>query len=71
MILAGEFDSPQVDAAQLPHDPVEAGRWIRKAAYLNHAGAQHKMGQAYEYAQLGEAFDPCVAAQHTLLGTAV
>lgn len=60
MILAGEFEAPQVDPSKLPHDPAEAARWIRKAAYLGHAGAQHKMGQAYEYAQLGEPFDPYV-----------
>ena len=61
-MLAGEFDVAGVDPASLPRDPIEAGRWMAKAAYLGHVSAQHKMGQAHEFAQLGEAFDPCVDA---------
>ena len=60
LVLAGEFDVAGVDPASLPKDPIEAGRWMAKAAYLGHVSAQHKMGQAHEFAQLGEAFDPCV-----------
>ena len=39
MILAGEFDAPGVDPVSLPKDPVKAGEWMRKAAYLCHVCA--------------------------------
>ena len=64
-MLAGEFDVAGVDPASLPNDPIEAGRWMAKAAYLGHVSAQHKMGKAHEFAQLGEAFDPYVRAART------
>lgn len=61
MILAGEFEAPSVPASALPRDIPEAGRCMKKAAWLNHAPALLKMGSAAEFAQLGCPFDPFVS----------
>jgi TPR repeat protein len=42
MILAGEFEAPGVPPDALPRDPLDAGRFMKRAAYLNHTTAQFK-----------------------------
>lgn len=42
MILAGEFEAPNVAPEALPREPAEAGRYMQKAAYLCHSTAQFK-----------------------------
>jgi TPR repeat protein len=69
MMLAGEFDAPNLTPELLPQNQVEAGQWMKKAAFLNHAPAQYKCGHGYEYASLGFNFDPLLSVQYYSLAS--
>jgi TPR repeat protein len=69
MMLAGEFDAPNLTPEVLPQNQLEAGQWMKKAAYLNHAPAQYKCGHGYEYASLGFPFDPLLSVQYYSLAS--
>jgi TPR repeat protein len=44
-------------------------RYIERAAYLNHASAQLKLGWAYEYAKIECPFDPLLSVQYYSLAS--
>ncbi|PWN23378.1 HCP-like protein, partial [Microstroma glucosiphilum] len=44
-------------------------RYIERAAYLNHASAQLKLGWAYEYAKIQCPFDPLLSVQYYSLAS--
>ncbi|KAG8875798.1 hypothetical protein FRB97_004716 [Tulasnella sp. 331] len=81
MLLLGEFDQADLPMpiimSTLPPssssnpDPrqAEAKRCIERAAYLNFAPAQYKLGWAYEYAKLGLGFDPLLSVQYYSLAS--
>lgn len=81
MLFAGEFAhlnipahllTPPVDQAKphlAPSSERTAMRYIERAAYLNFAPAQYKLGWAYEYAQLDAAFDPLLSVQYYSLAS--
>lgn len=81
MLFAGEFAHLNIPAYLLapipdptrPHQPASAERtalqYIERAAYLNFAPAQYKLGWAYEYAQLDCAFDPLLSVQYYSLAS--
>lgn len=55
------------------HGPISAEqlalRYIERAAYLNHASAQLKLGWAYEYAKIECSFDPLLSVQYYSLAS--
>ncbi|KEI40282.1 uncharacterized protein L969DRAFT_47998, partial [Mixia osmundae IAM 14324] len=73
MLINHEFDlgpSVPLPFSVLPRlDPVDAGRWIKKSAYLHETKAQCRMGTAYEYAQLGLPYDPLMSVQYYSLAS--
>lgn len=81
MLLAGEFSHVKVsndllDSAVDPQKPSkpgirehEARRRIQRAAYLNFAPAQYRMGWLHEYAQLECPFDPLLSVQYYSLAS--
>lgn len=81
MLFAGEFAHLNIPPSLLapPPDPANphlpptseraALRYIERAAYLNFAPAQYKLGWAYEYAQLDAAFDPLLSVQYYSLAS--
>ncbi|MCO5565487.1 hypothetical protein L7F22_019160 [Adiantum nelumboides] len=81
MLLAGEFSHVKVSTELLDSavDPKkrnqpgsrehEARRRIQRAAYLNFAPAQYRMGWLHEYAQLECPFDPLLSVQYYSLAS--
>ncbi|KAG9004305.1 hypothetical protein FRB94_006812 [Tulasnella sp. JGI-2019a] len=81
MLLLGEFDQadlpmplimstlPPSSASNPDPRQAEARRRIERAAYLNFAPAQYKLGWAYEYAKLGLGFDPLLSVQYYSLAS--
>ncbi|EED81353.1 predicted protein [Postia placenta Mad-698-R] len=77
LLLLQEFESVFVGPALL--DPLiprgstperEARTHLKRAAYLNHAPAQARLGRAYELADAGCAFDPVLSVQYYALASA-
>ena len=49
--------------------PLEARKHLERAAYLNFAPAQYKLGHAYEFAQPPFSFDPLLSVQYYSLAS--
>ncbi|EIN13641.1 HCP-like protein [Punctularia strigosozonata HHB-11173 SS5] len=76
LLLLDEFSHvsipPQTFASVLPPGSsreAEARRHLERAAYLNFAPAQYKLGHAYEFAQAPFPFDPLLSVQYYSLAS--
>ena len=76
LLLLGEFSHvsipPHLFAPLLPPGSTtenEARRHLERAAYLNFAPAQYKLGHAYEFAQPPFPFDPLLSVQYYSLAS--
>jgi TPR repeat protein len=76
LLLLGEFSpasiSSQLFAPLVPPGSArdhEARRHLERAAYLNFAPAQYKLGHAYEFAQPPFPFDPLLSVQYYSLAS--
>jgi TPR repeat protein len=78
MLLAGEFNHvqvakhlllPTVNVTQVHLFEGEARKRIQRAAYLNFAPAQFRMGYLHEHAQLECSFDPLLSVQYYSLAS--
>jgi TPR repeat protein len=64
MLLAGELPNIDIPEQYLPVEPLPAKLFVEKAAYLGFAKAELRMGQAYEFGQLGCEFDPALSLHY-------
>ena len=76
LLLLGEFSpasiAPHLFAPLIPPGGAreqEARRHLERAAYLNFAPAQYKLGHAYEFAQPPFPFDPLLSVQYYSLAS--
>jgi len=76
LLLLGEFPTasvpPQVVAQLIPvgsSAALESRKYLERAAYLNFASAQSKLGHAYEYATPPFGFDPLMSVQYYSLAS--
>jgi len=76
LLLLGEFSpasiAPHLFAPLIPPGGTreqEARRHLERAAYLNFAPAQYKLGHAYEFAQPPFPFDPLLSVQYYSLAS--
>jgi TPR repeat protein len=76
LLLIGEFSpasvAPHLFAPLIPPGSgreQEARRHLERAAYLNFAPAQYKLGHAYEFAQPPFPFDPLLSVQYYSLAS--
>lgn len=76
LVLLGEFAhttiAPHILAPFVPPSSspmLEARKHLERAAYLNYAPAQYKLGHAYEFAQPPFPFDPLLSVQYYSLAS--